>query len=265
MLCADINEMLISGNSIVLFLGIYNVNRRNEFQRFRREVLTDAAVLLACAAGELDREVVHMVCKALLLMQHGCQHFIETLLGICAAVAFEQAARVVDDQPLFDQVTLQRCAGRIRWCLGACRSCTVRMLDLHGFKWIAEAVGEQANVFPRQFAAVRLDPIMVGQTETEVPHEQALRGGDALLLQKRGNVALTDRDGTAQPPFAQTVRALTAAERQQLWTSTGCDLEDSAGQIVELQGRNDIVFVHQIIFLLCHTHHLPAFSASSIP
>ena len=61
------------------------------------------------------------------------------------------------------------------------------MLDLHGFQWIAEAVGEQANVFPRQFAAVRLDPIMVGQTETEVPHEQALRGGDALLLQKRGN------------------------------------------------------------------------------
>ena len=57
---------------------------------------------------------------------------------------------------------------------------------------------------------------MVGQTETEVPHEQALRGGDALLLQKRGNVALTDRDGTAQPPFAQAVRTLTAAERQQL-------------------------------------------------
>ena len=106
---------------------------------------------------------------------------------------------------------------------------------------------------------------MVRQAETEVPHEQTLRGGDALLLQKRGNVALTDRDGTAQPPFAQTVCALTAAERQQLWTRTGCDLEDSAGQIVELQGRNDIVFVHQIIFLLCHTHHLPAFSASSIP
>ena len=198
-------------------------------------------------------------------MQHGCQHFIETLLGVRTAVAFEQAARIVNDQPLFDQVTLQRCAGRIRWCLGACRSCTVRMLDLHGFQWIAEAVGEQANVFPRQFAAVRLDPIMVGQTETEVPHEQALCGWNALLLQKRGNVALTDRDGTAQPPFAQTVCALTAAERQQLWTRTGCDLEDSAGQIVELQGRNDIVFVHQIIFLLCHTHHLPAFSASSIP
>lgn len=41
--------------------------------------------------------------------------------------------------------------------------------------------------------------------------------------------------------------------------------DHSARQIVELQGRNDIVFVHQIIFLLCHTHHLPAFSASSIP
>ena len=139
------------------------------------------------------------------------------------------------------------------------------MLDLHGFQWIAEAVGEQADVFPRQFAAVRLDPIMVGQAETEVPHEQALCGWNALLLQKRGNVALTDGDGAAQPPFAQTVRALTAAERQQLRTRTGCDLEDSAGQVVELQGRNDIVFVHQIIFLLCHTHHLPAFSASSIP
>ena len=126
-------------------------------------------------AGEFDRAVLHMVRKALFFVQHGCQHFIETLLGIRTAVAFEQAARVVDDQPLFDQVTLQRCAGRIRWCLGACRSCTVRMLDLHGFQWIAEAVGEQADVFPRQFAAVRLDPIMVGQAETEVPHEQTLR------------------------------------------------------------------------------------------
>ena len=129
----------------------------------------------------------------------------------------------------------------------------------------AKSIGEWTDVFPRQFAAARLDPVVVRETETEVPHEQTLRGGDALLLQKRGNVALTDRDGTAQPPFAQTVCALTAAERQQLWTRTGCDLEDSAGQIVELQGRNDIVFVHQIIFLLCHTHHLPAFSASSIP
>ena len=72
------------------------------------------------------------------------------------------------------------------------------MLDLHGFQRIAEAVGEQANVFPSQFAAVRPDPVVVRETETEVPHEQTLRGGDAPLLQKRGNVALTDRDGTAQ-------------------------------------------------------------------
>ena len=113
MLCADINEMLISGNSIVLFLGIYNVNRRNEFQRFRREVLTDAAVLLACAAGELDRAIPHMVGKALLFMQHGCQHFIETLLGICAAIAFEQAARIVDNHPFLDQVALQSSLRRI--------------------------------------------------------------------------------------------------------------------------------------------------------
>ena len=90
------------------------------------------------------------------------------------------------------------------------------------------AVGEQANVFPRQFAAVRLDPIMVGQTETEVPHEQALCGWNALLLQKRGNVALTDRDGTAQPPFAQTVCALTASERQQFRICAGRDFEDSS-------------------------------------
>ena len=51
--CADINEMLISGNSIVLFLGIYNVNRRNEFQRFRREVLTpkeDGKTFITCSA-----------------------------------------------------------------------------------------------------------------------------------------------------------------------------------------------------------------------
>ena len=67
---------------------------------------------------------------------------------------------------------------------------------------------------------------MVRQAETEVLHEQALRGGNAFLLQKRGDIALTDRDGTAQPPFAQAVRTLTAAERQQLWTRTGCDLED---------------------------------------
>jgi len=105
---------------------------------------------------------------------------------------------------------------------------------------------------------------VVRQAESEVLHEQALRGWDTFLLQKRSNVALTDGDGTAQPPFAQAVRALTAAERQQLRIRAGRDLEDSAGQIVELQGRNDIVFVHQIIFLLCHTHHLPAFSASSI-
>ena len=210
---ANMNEMLIGRDSVIFLLGIYNVNRRNKLQRLRCKILADTAVLLACAAGEFDRAVLHMVCKALLLMQHGCQHFIETLLGVRAAVAFEQAARVVDDQPLFDQVTLQRCAGRIRWCLGACRSCTVRMLDLHGFQWIAEAVGEQADVFPRQFAAIRSDPVVVGQTETEVPHEQALCGWNALLLQKRGNVALTDGDGTAQPPFAQTVCALTAAER----------------------------------------------------
>ena len=56
------------------------------------------------------------------------------------------------------------------------------MLDLHGFQRIAEAVGEQADVLPRQFAAIRLDPVMVRETETEVPHEQALRGGNALLL-----------------------------------------------------------------------------------
>ena len=33
----------------------------------------------------------------------------------------------------------------------------------------------------------------------------------------------------------------------------------SAGQVVELQRRNTIVFVHQIISLLCHTHHPPSF------
>ena len=48
-----------------------------------------------------------MVCKALLLMQHGCQHFIETLLGICAAIAFKQVTCVVDDQPFFNEVALQ--------------------------------------------------------------------------------------------------------------------------------------------------------------
>ena len=138
------------------------------------------------------------------------------------------------------------------------------LLDLHGFQRIAEAVGEQADVFPRQFAAVRFDPVVVGQTEAEVPHEQVLRGGDSLLLQERGNVALTDGDGTAQPPFAQAVRALTAAERQQLRIRAGRDLEDSAGQIIKLQGRNNIVFVHQIVSLLCHTRHLPAFVGLSI-
>ena len=105
---------------------------------------------------------------------------------------------------------------------------------------------------------------MVRQAESEVLHEQALRGGDALLLQKRGNVALTDRDGTAQPPFAQTVCALTAAEWQQLRICAGRDLEDSAGQIVELQRCNNIVFVHQFISLLCHVRHLPAFVGLSI-
>ena len=138
------------------------------------------------------------------------------------------------------------------------------MLDLHGFQRIAEAVGEQANIFPRQFAAIRSDPVVVGQAETEVLHEQALRGGDTFLLQKCGNVALTDRDGTAQPPFAQTVRALTAAERQQFRICAGRDFEDSAGQIVELQRCNNIVFVHQLIALFCHTRHLPAFVGLSI-
>ena len=88
--------------------------------------------------------------------------------------------------------------------------------------------------------------------------------GMPFLLQKRGNVALTDGDGTAQPPFAQTVCALTAAERQQFRICAGRDFEDSAGQIVELQRRNNIVFVHQIISLLCHTRHLPAFVGLSI-
>ena len=97
MRCADVDKMLIGRDGIVLFLGIHNVDGRNEFQHFRREVPTDTAVLLAYAAGEFDREVVHMVCKALLLMQHGRQHFIETLLGVRAAIAFEQAARVVND------------------------------------------------------------------------------------------------------------------------------------------------------------------------
>ena len=113
MLCADINEMLISGNSIVLFLGIHNVNRRNKLQRLRREILADTAVLLACAAGEFDRAIPHMVGKALLFMQHGCQHFIEALLGIRTAVAFEQAARIVDNHPFLDQVALQSSLWRI--------------------------------------------------------------------------------------------------------------------------------------------------------
>ena len=105
---------------------------------------------------------------------------------------------------------------------------------------------------------------MVRQAESEVLHEQALRGWDTFLLQKRGNVALTDGDGTAQPPFAQAVRTLTTAERQQLRIRAGRDLEDSTGQIVELQRRNSIVFVHQFIALLCHTRHLPAFVVLSI-
>ena len=100
---------------------------------------------------------------------------------------------------------------------------------------------------------------MVRETETEVPHEQALRGGDTFLLQESCDVSLTDGDGTAQPPFAQTVCALTAAERQQLRIRAGRDLEDSAGQVVELQRRNNIIFVHQLIALFCHTRHLPAF------
>jgi len=60
------------------------------------------------------------------------------------------------------------------------------------------------------------------------------------------------------------MQALPAAERQQLWVCTGRDLEDSTRQVVELQGRNDIVFVHQIISLLCHPRHLPAFVGLSI-
>ena len=65
---------------------------------------------------------------------------------------------------------------------------------------------------------------MVRETETEVPHEQTLRGGGTLLLQERDNVALTDGDGAAQPPFAQAVRALTAAERQQLSVIVLCGI-----------------------------------------
>ena len=105
--------MLIGRDGIVLFLGIHNVNRRNEFQRFRREILADTVVLLACAAGEFDRAIPHMVGKALLFMQHGCQHFIETLLGVRTAVAFEQAARIVDNHPFLDQVALQSSLRRI--------------------------------------------------------------------------------------------------------------------------------------------------------
>ena len=113
MLGTDMNEMLIGRDGIALFLRIHNVDGRNEFQRFRREVLTDTAILLACTAGEFYRAVLHMVRKALRLMQHGCQHFIEALLGIRTAVAFEQAARIVDNHPFLDQVALQSSLRRI--------------------------------------------------------------------------------------------------------------------------------------------------------
>ena len=113
MLCADMNEMLIGRDSVIFLLGIHNVDGRNKLQRLRREILADTAVLLAYAAGELDRAIPHMVGKALFFVQHGCQHFIETLLGIRTAVAFEQAARVVDDQPFFNEVALQSGIRRI--------------------------------------------------------------------------------------------------------------------------------------------------------
>ena len=248
---ADVDKVLIGRDGIVLFPGIHNVNRRNKFQRFRREVLADAAVLFTCTAGELYRAIPHMVGKALLFVQRGCQYLIEALLGIRSAIAFEQAARIVNDQPFFNEAALQSGIWRIE-------------MRRRSFWQATKSIGEWTDVFPRQFAAVRPDPIVVRQAETEVSHEQALRGGNAFLLQKRGDIALTDGDGTAQPPFAQTVCALTAAERQQLRIRAGRDLEDSAGQIIELQGRNNIVFVHQIISLLCHVRHLPAFSVSSI-
>ena len=110
---ANMNEMLIGRNSVIFLLGIHNVNRRNKLQRLRCKILADTAVLLACAAGEFDRAIPHMVGKALLFMQHGCQHFIETLLGVRTAVAFEQAARIVDNHPFLDQVALQSSLRRI--------------------------------------------------------------------------------------------------------------------------------------------------------
>ena len=107
------NEMLIGRDSVIFLLGIHNVNRRNKLQRLRCKILADTAVLLACTADELDRAIPHMVGKALLFMQHGCQHFIETLLGVRTAVAFEQAARIVDNHPFLDQVALQSSLRRI--------------------------------------------------------------------------------------------------------------------------------------------------------
>ena len=116
------------------------------------------------------------------------------------------------------------------------------MGKLHFTDVITKTVGKKIDIFPAQAAFHRPDPVMVRQTEPTVHHQIRLGGRNSLPLQDFPDHPLPGGNRAANPPCTQIVRRHTASRRQQLPSHLRSNAGDLAGDRINFDHCDDIVF-----------------------
>ena len=128
---------------------------------------------------------------------------------------------------------------------------------------IPEVVGKQAHVRPGQCRVHGLDPVVIAEAQTEVPHQVGLGRRQTYLLQIALDDALGNRHGPPLPPSAQLIRGFASTQRQQLRLRLRRDPQHGAGHVVNRHRGRRIVLMHQKVGPFAHTAHLRSNSNSS--
>ena len=241
--------MLIFRQGIIFFGRADNVIGRNKFSLTVCKVLTDTT----CSHSLLRHDLTELVsCKrdtSLSFMQPRRDHFIYALLAGISIVALDQAPFSIPDHPFFPELTL---GGSTRIKDGDSSQIqrlisVTTMGKLHFTDVITKTVGKKIDIFPAQAAFHRPDPVMVRQTEPTVHRQIRLGGRNSLPLQDFPDHSLPGGNRAAIPPGAQIVRGHTSSGRKQFPSHLRSNAGDLAGDRINFDHCDDIVFVHQIV------------------
>ena len=245
---ADPDEMLVQGKSIILLGGFHNIDGRDKFHFIGSKALADAAERMI--RPNLDGGVSNKGLLVLTLVDQGGDNFIQTFLRIAAVVAFDEEPLAARDDPLFPQFALYGGTGGEGIC-GKIRDFIHGTGQLHITDSIPEIVGEEVDLLPAKIRIQGLDPVVVGQTETQILLQIGV-GRNADALQNSADIALADGNGPPLPPFAKHGGVDVSAQGKKLRHTGPGGFQNRAGDRINEDAAHDVVPVHQMILLLFH-------------